>query len=168
MNAHRHAPRHQQGGAALIVGLLLLMVLTIISLSGLKNTRRQQQMTSNAEFELRTFAAAESAIRDVFNEARYLRPPPAGEVYILREAIQRADDGTAPITRQPPGFADFQVGATLTYRGTSVAPGSTANQGTGAGYVVHNYDIDGQAILDPADPLSRSFHRQAIGQLGPN
>ncbi|MGB1558269.1 MAG: pilus assembly PilX family protein, partial [Oceanococcaceae bacterium] len=94
MSTHRPFSPRRQGGAALIVGLLLLMVLTIISLSGLKNTRRQQQMTSNAEFELRTFSAAEAAIRDVFNEARYLRDPPDGEVYILREAILRAENGT--------------------------------------------------------------------------
>lgn len=162
-----HTFPRKQGGAALIVGLLLLMVLTLISLSALKNTRQQQQMSANNQFQIRTFAAAESAVRDVLNEVRYLREAPEDEAYILLQAIRNAEDLVDGPSRALDTFDGFATSAELTYRGTAPAPGSTQNLGTGRGYVVHEFDIDGRAELDPDDPVARALHRQGIGQIGP-
>jgi len=167
MNAHRNFPRQQQG-VALIVGLMLLLVLTIISLSALKNTTRQQLMTTNSELSIRTFAAAESAIRDVFNEVRFLRAPPGADGYVLTEAISAAENGTAPPAREINNLDELTVTSNLVYLGTSPAPGNSLNIGTGQGFVLHRFVINGQATLGEAtDPLSRSWHQQGLAQLGP-
>lgn len=157
----------QQRGAALVVGLIMLLVLTLISLSALKNTQRQQRMTTNNEHQVQTFAAAEAAIRDFVNEVRYLREPPPGANYVLREAIDAADDGTTRPQRALNSIDHMNVQATLQYLGTSAAPGSTLNLGAGQGYVSHNFQINALAVLEPDDPISQSFHTQGLSQLGP-
>ncbi len=167
MNAHRNFPRRQQG-VALIVGLMLLLILTVISLSALKNTTRQQLMTTNSELSIRTFAAAESAIRDVFNEVRFMRAAPDGEDYVLTEAIAAASNGTAPPARQINNIDELTITSNLVYLGTSPAPGNSLNVGAGQGFVLHRFLINGQATLGEADdPLSRSWHQQGLAQLGP-
>lgn len=162
-------PMRKQAGAALIVGLILLMVLTLISLSALKNTTRQQLMVTNSEIGLQTFSAAESAIRDVFNEVRHLRPPPEGSPYILQEAIIASETEVPAPARQIADVPEMAINSSLSYGGTAPAPGSTINLGTGQGFVMHVFSIDGQAVMGEADdPLSRSWHRQGLAQLGPN
>ncbi len=168
MRSNLARPR-QQNGAALVVGLMLLLVLTLISLSAIKNTTRQQLMATNSELSLKTFAAAESAIRDLLNEANYLRPAPAGENYVLRQAIQNADIGAAAPTRQVNNIPELTITSSLNYDGTGIAPGNTMNLGTGQGFVLHEFTINGQATLGEAtDPLSRSWHQLGLAQVGPN
>lgn len=167
MSAHKSFVQRQQG-AALIVGLLLLLVLTLISLSALKNTTRQQLMATNSEVSLRAFAAAESAIRDVLNEVNFLRPPPDGTKYVLQQAILNDEAGLAAPARQINNIPEMTITSDLTYLGTAPAPGNTLNLGTGQGFVMHQFVINGRATLGEADdPLSRSWHQQGLAQLGP-
>lgn len=164
----RFSPARNQHGAALIVGLLLLLVLTLISLSALKNTTRQQVMTTNSEISLQTFGAAESAIRDLLNEVNFLRASPDGSSYVLRQAITNSEAGQAGPARQLNGIDEMTITSSLTYMGTAPAPGSTLNLGTGQGFVMHQFMIDGRATMgETTDPLSRSWHQQGLAQLGP-
>ena len=116
---------------------------------------------------VQTFAAAEAAIRDLVNEVRFLREPPAGDEYVLRAAIASEDGGLQRPQRALNTIDHMDVQATIQYLGTSAAPGSTLNLGTGQGYVSHNFQINALAILEPDDPISQSFHTQGLSQLGP-
>lgn len=51
-----------QSGAALIVGLILMLVLTVLGISGMTVAVFGLTMASNAEFEQNTFQAAENGI----------------------------------------------------------------------------------------------------------
>lgn len=169
MKSYSFSQPQKQSGAALIVGLILLMVMTLISLSALKDTTRQQLMVTNSEVELQTFAAAESAIRDVYNEVRHLRAPPEGSPYILQESIINSEAETPAPARQVANVPEMTINSSLSYGGTAPAPGSTINLGTGRGFVMHLFSIDGQAVMGEADdPLSQSWHRQGLAQIGPN
>jgi len=61
-----HTPpvvRQQQAGASLIVSLMLLIVLTLLGLSGMQSTIMQERMANNVRDKGMAFQAAESAIR---------------------------------------------------------------------------------------------------------
>jgi len=55
--------RKHQTGAALIVSLMLLIVLTLLGLSGMQSTIMQERMSNNVRDKGTAFQAAESAIR---------------------------------------------------------------------------------------------------------
>jgi len=55
--------RKRQAGAALIVSLMLLIVLTLLGLSGMQSTIMQERMSSNVRDKGMAFQATESAIR---------------------------------------------------------------------------------------------------------
>lgn len=56
-------PRHRQQGSALIVGLVLLLVITLIAVTGMRNTILQERMTGNMLDRNLAFQAAEAALR---------------------------------------------------------------------------------------------------------
>jgi hypothetical protein len=72
MNTSKHcaiAARQSQRGAALIVGLILLMVLTVLGVSGMNTATLELTMTSNAQFHQDAFQSAETGI-DIAIERR--------------------------------------------------------------------------------------------------
>ncbi len=63
MSAARPKPARQRG-AALVVGLILLMVLTVLAISTVRTASLELTMTGNAQFRQRAFQLAESGIAD--------------------------------------------------------------------------------------------------------
>jgi type IV pilus assembly protein PilX len=62
---NRPAPGFQrQQGAALVVGLILLLVLTILAVSGVFTSTMELRMVRNTQSQERAFQAAEVAIED--------------------------------------------------------------------------------------------------------
>ena len=59
-----HITRHSQNGAALLTGLIFLVVLTLLTLSAIKSTSLEERMAGNARDQDVAFQAAEAAIRD--------------------------------------------------------------------------------------------------------
>ena len=65
MNSHMFqtdASRRGQSGAALVVGLLLLLVLTILAISGMTTASLEMLMAGNEQYQERAFQAADSAV----------------------------------------------------------------------------------------------------------
>lgn len=56
------APRSAQRGAALVVGLILLMVLTVLAVASMSSSTMGLQMTANAQSDTNAFQAAERAV----------------------------------------------------------------------------------------------------------
>jgi hypothetical protein len=59
---HWTAPRSAQTGATLIVGLVLLLVLTVVGISGMNTATMEVTMAANTQFQQDAFQAAEDAI----------------------------------------------------------------------------------------------------------
>ena len=55
------SPR-RQSGVALVIGLLLLLVLTILAISGMTTATVELQMAGNQQYEERAFQAAEAGV----------------------------------------------------------------------------------------------------------
>lgn len=66
----RHANRPDtQRGAALVVGLILLMVLTVLAISVMRTATLELTMAGNAQFRENAFQLAESGIQAVIRSA---------------------------------------------------------------------------------------------------
>jgi type IV pilus assembly protein PilX len=91
MNGALTGPRRQQG-AALVVGLILLVVLTILAVSGVFTSTLELRMVRNTQSQERSFQAAEVAIEDAlgnpvlstsapFNQPTIAVPNAPGDTY---------------------------------------------------------------------------------------
>lgn len=62
---------HRQSGAALVVGLLLLLVLTILAISGMSTAALELLMAGNEQYQERAFQAADSAVERAITSGVY-------------------------------------------------------------------------------------------------
>ncbi|MDR0736519.1 MAG: hypothetical protein LBF51_06780 [Zoogloeaceae bacterium] len=65
----------RQQGAALVIGLIMLILITIVSLSVMQGVREQESMSGNAGRLARAFEKAEAGLRGVENEYLYAKIP---------------------------------------------------------------------------------------------
>lgn len=54
--------RHKQSGAALFIGLVILVVIAIIGVSGVRSVVMEKNMAANNQYRMLVFQAAETAI----------------------------------------------------------------------------------------------------------
>jgi type IV pilus assembly protein PilX len=91
MNGFESGLKRQQG-AALVIGLILLVVLTILAVSGVFTSTMELRMVRNTQSQERAFQAAEVAIEDAlanpvlstsapFNQADTAVPNSPGDLY---------------------------------------------------------------------------------------
>lgn len=74
-NLNHSTQRPGQRGAALVVSLLILTVMTVIGVTGMQSTSLEEKMTGNLRNNSLAFAAAESALQhaeDLLSPARQL------------------------------------------------------------------------------------------------
>lgn len=74
-NLHRPVAEPQmhmgrQQGIALVMGLIILLILTIMGVTAIKSTTSQERMASNFQQQAQTFHGAESAIRLAYLQLR--------------------------------------------------------------------------------------------------
>lgn len=58
----KHQPNRKQEGAALVVGLLLLLLITFLAVASMNNANVQERMAANSQNVNLAFQAAESAV----------------------------------------------------------------------------------------------------------
>jgi type IV pilus assembly protein PilX len=135
----------RQQGAALVVGLILLLVLTILAVSGVLTSTMELRMVRNAQTQERAFQAAEVAVEDalanpvlstsaVFTQATTAVPSGYGDTY----SYQLQFVGQTPLGTGMTGFSigsafqsyHFQVDA------TGNGPDNALSQHTQSFYVV--------------------------------
>ncbi|MCG6940544.1 MAG: pilus assembly protein [Thiohalocapsa sp.] len=100
MHRHPRTPcprRADQSGSALIIGLLLLFLMTLVSLVTTTETRTDARITSNELDRVIAFQAAEAALREA--EARLMVPNPSeameGDIGFYDELSVPPDDYAA-------------------------------------------------------------------------
>ncbi len=125
-------PATRQRGAALIIGLLLLLVLTVFAVTGMSRASLELALSGNTQFSENAFQAAESAI-----EAELVAgPSPMGALrtsnFSFGDATDAASEVAFDATRlAPPGYSlteyqsdHFRIEAT----GTSGKNATTTNE----------------------------------------
>lgn len=158
------AMRKYQTGASLIVSLMLLVVLTLLGLSGMQSTIMQERMSSNVRDKELAFQAAESAVR-------------SGEDWIKEQSINtlKAQDGsscTAPCNlvglNDYIGMSDqdFSWWETTGRAYTDMPSGVVASAPR---FIVEEHSIQRDSLADPTDtnsPPVRTLYRLTAAGVG--
>lgn len=81
-----------QRGAALIISLIVLLVLTLIGVAGMNTSVMQERMAVNSQNSNRAFQAAESTVSALTNQLY------ANDLSLLREAMQNSSGESSKVT----------------------------------------------------------------------
>lgn len=102
------APRGAQTGATLIVGLVLLLVLTVVGISGMNTATMELTMSANTQFQQDAFQLAEDGIDIAIGTRAYSTNAPRPVPWL--------------------GTPDYDRRAVTTYRMNTAAFGSSAGE----------------------------------------
>ncbi len=148
MNALHHAPTTQRG-AALVVGLLLLVVLTLLAISGMNTASLELVMAGNTQYQLNAFQAAETGIEQALQTADF--NPGAGTEGPTTEAIDdsETDEYVISVVPQLGGAAQPAIWGS-TWDSFSTYHFEIDSEGASARNARAN-NIQGVAVISPAD-----------------
>jgi type IV pilus assembly protein PilX len=125
MNLMHILPSNSQRGAALITGLIFLVVLTLISLSAIKSTSLEERMAGNARDQDVAFQAAEAAVRDAMDLLGTNLP--AASAFVAGCANGLCENNpTTPVWTTITANNEWTSTKTRAYSGTLTINGSTA------------------------------------------
>jgi len=150
-NFQKLIDRKRQQGAALIIGLLLLVVITILAVSGMNTATTELAMARNDQTYENAFQAAETGIenalaQDVFNTA-------------------------GPVVITPPATTYEVVTATIRYEDSTLVPDQAFSLGSGSGIAAYHFNATSQAdyiISTDNDRNASAVHTQAFYIVGPD
>ena len=114
---------HNQLGAALATSLLMLLILTLIGVSGMQGTILQERMASNTRDRSISFQAAESAIRDA-------------EAFLNTIVTTGGFNGTAGLFADTQATPDFLAASTWSSGATSVEASAVSGSATAPRYFI--------------------------------
>lgn len=149
MNERRSdfAIRGKQSGAALIVGLILLLVLTVLGVSGMNTSRMEVRMAGNTQFRQDAFQLAESGIDIALATDAYDTTPAPFTIDWLNTEYDRKVVTTFQ-TATPLSDVAFSMGST---------PG-------GGSVLAYHFDVESEG---KAPRNATATHRQSFYRLGP-
>ena len=143
---HFAALRARQQGATLVVGLVLLLVLTVLGVSGMNTATMEVTMASNTQFQEDAFQAAEDGIDIAIAQRNYTT--------------------VAPTTVAPlPGNPDYNRQSITTFMTTTPVPDLAFSMGTSTGSVqAFHFDI---VSVGMGPRNARDTHNQSFYVVGP-
>ena len=146
------ANRSRQRGAVLAMGLILLMILTVLGISGMTTGALELTMAGNAQFYQQAFQAAETGLAIAIAGGQF------------DAAIDGADIVLRPMTL---GDGSASVQAVTTFQGATPIPDRAFSLGVGAvGTTVQAFHFD--VVAEGVGPRNAtSTHRQGFYILGP-
>ena len=129
------APRSRQQGAALVVGLVLLLVLTVVGVSGMNTATMEITMANSAQVQQDAFQLAENAIDIALATENYTTAGPR-DVALLGtpEYDRRATTAYLDINTAIPGEANSEgvSGAMVAWHFQSISAGQGPRNATSA------------------------------------
>lgn len=142
--------RSRQNGAALVVGLILLMVLTLLAISGMNTATLELQMAGNFQYSQSAFEAAEVGIE---------------------RAMQTAVPNTAATPTVPPtavpGSAVDEYETVTRFQlpnGVTAVPNGGFSMAEGVGFSAYHFDVTSTGI---SARNARSINTQSFYIVGP-
>jgi type IV pilus assembly protein PilX len=126
--------RARQSGAALVIGLILLVVLTLLAVSGMNTASTELRMSGNEQFRKRAFEASEAGIERGLAQGPFNpNTPPAIVAAGPADAAVPDDQYSllitpAGATAAPPGYSLKTFSAehfTIQSQGASLRQGTT-------------------------------------------
>ncbi len=159
MRTARNIKRQQ--GAALIVGLILLVVITVLAISGMNTATTELAMARNDQNYENAFQAAETGLETALSQGQFLAQPapvmlprinlPSGHEYVDPQV--QFEDPPTPVPPEAGAFSLGVGGGMKAYHFVATAtaisardPGSTTDRDASA---VHTQAF---FIVGPEDP----------------
>jgi type IV pilus assembly protein PilX len=141
----------RQGGAALVIGLLLLLVLTLLAISGITTATLELQMAGNQQYQQRAFQAAETAIEQAIETATFNTSVPS----------TATDAPVDPADADNNDSYDY-VMSFDTENGATSVPGGGYSLGTG--FQAYHFNIE---AVGRSERGARAEHGQSVYIIGP-
>jgi type IV pilus assembly protein PilX len=140
-------PKRQQRGAALVIGLLLLLVLTILAVSGMNSASLEFVMAGNEQYRANAFSAAEAGIERTVDSGNF---NPAVLTTNLNGAATATDNWSTVTNTQLggnplPALWGNSWNSFATYHFEIVSTGTSVRNATAV-------NTQGVAIIAPWDP----------------
>jgi type IV pilus assembly protein PilX len=129
MSLARAGSARRQGGAALVVGMILLMVLTLLAISGMNSATLELQMAGNAQFSENAFQAAETGVEEALREARVNGVNTANVDAPKTEVVTGTSDHYEILTMHNPD------------NGVTKVPSGGFSMGVGKGFSAYHFDV---------------------------
>lgn len=151
MNIYKHS--NKQHGAALVISLLIMLVMTMLGLSMLNSTTMEVKMASNNQQRQIAYQAAETALKAAETVLAALTTEPQISSFDGTNELYNSFSGTAPVFNN-----------TL-WTGTSSLEVALASVDSNPRYVVEYLGRSGRVPVDPNAPDTRphAFKITAIG-----
>jgi type IV pilus assembly protein PilX len=145
--SRRIATRRAQRGAALVVGMLLLLVLTLLAISGMNTASLELAMAGNMQFHENAFRAAEAGIEQAMAEGDF-NPDPT----LPPQRLPETDGETIaiPNTSEDAFFATITVALNGNHAGA--LPGSSMGKS-----VTYHFDVrsNGQSARNAVSTMDQ-------------
>lgn len=129
VSLQRTASARRQGGAALVVGMILLMVLTLLAISGMTSATMELQMAGNAQYSENAFQAAETGVEVALREARVNGTNTSNVDPEKTELVTGTTDRYKIITLHDPD------------NGVTKVPSGGFSMGVGKGFSAYHFDV---------------------------
>lgn len=164
MNLHNIKSPAQQRGAVLLISMLILIVLTLIGITGLSNTSLEERMSHNFQQSTVAYQGAESAIENVMtagNPETDENPNYDADTDPMVDAINAGKDDTSTVVTYNIGADHVDTATQVTYLADAACPG--ASFGTIVCYVL---EARATASIDATN--TETTHIQGFRRPGPD
>lgn len=153
MNNALTANRKCQQGAALVVGLLLLVVITVLAISGMNTAATELAMARNDQAYEDAFQAAETGLTNALSQGLY--------------------NTNANSSLQTNVNSNTNITTTIQFEDSTMVPDAAFSLGVGSGIAAYHFLATSQAEFkrDPngtTDRDSAATHTQAFYVVGPD
>lgn len=143
----------KQQGAALVVGLMLLVVITVLAISGMNTATTELAMARNDQAYESAFQAAENGLETALSQGQF------ATVGIFED-----------IDHEISAYESFDL--TIQYEDATMVPDKAFSLGVGSGIIAHHFVATSRAEFrrDPGketDRDSTATHTQAFYVVGP-
>jgi len=143
----------KQNGAALVVGLILLVVITVLAISGMNTATTELAMARNDQNYENAFQAAETGLAIALGQGAF--------------------DTLVGATVTQTITTNETVTAQITFEDSTPVPDKAFSLGVGSGIAAYHFIATAQAasMRDPGNPTDRdstAVHTQAFYVVGPD
>jgi len=152
LNTAKISNRNNQQGAALVVGLMLLVVITVLAISGMNTATTELAMARNDQAYEDAFQAAETGIATALSQGQFV---------------------TTGSTALAQSISSHQnIATTIQFEDSTLVPDKAFSLGVGSGISAYHFLATSQAEYrrDPGNVTDRdstATHTQAFYVVGP-
>ena len=152
INATKFKNRDKQQGAALMVGLMLLVVITVLAISGMNTATTELALARNDQAYEDAFQAAETGIATALSQGQFVTSGSTA----LAQSIS----------------SNQNINTTIQFEDSTLVPDKAFSLGVGSGISAYHFIATSQAefLRDPGNVTDRdssATHTQAFYIVGP-